>query len=47
MVVERRGYLGFEPFPGELARQGRMKPHAARDALAARDLWLARRRRFR
>ena len=34
-VVERRGYLGFEPFPGELARDGRMKPHAARDALAA------------
>ena len=46
VVVERRGYLGFEPFPGELARQGRMKPHAARDALAARDLWLARKRRF-
>ena len=46
VVVERRGYLGFEPFPGELAREGRMKPHAARDALAARDLWLARRRRF-
>jgi hypothetical protein len=45
-VVERRGYLGFEPFPGELARQGRMKPHAARDALAARDIWQARRRRF-
>jgi hypothetical protein len=45
-VIERRGYLGFEPFPGELAREGRMKPHAARDALAARDLWLARRRRF-
>ena len=45
-VVERRGYLGFEPFPGELAREGRMKPHAARDALAARDLWQARRRRF-
>ena len=21
-VVERRGYLGFEPFPGELARRG-------------------------
>ena len=40
-VVERRGYLGFEPFPGELAREGRMKPHAARDALAARDLWQA------
>ena len=37
-VVERRGYLGFEPFPGDLAREGRMKPHAARDALAARDL---------
>ena len=46
IVVERRGYLGFEPFPGELAREGRMRPHAARDALAARDLWLARRRRF-
>ncbi len=46
LVIERRGYLGFEPFPGELAREGRMRPHAARDALAARDLWLARRRRF-
>ena len=23
-----------------------MRPHAARDALAARDVWLARRRRF-
>ena len=45
-AVERRGYLGFEPFPGELAREGRMKPHAARDALAARDLWQSRRRRF-
>jgi hypothetical protein len=45
-IVERRGYLGFEPFPGELAREGRMAPQAARDALAARDLWLGRRRRF-
>jgi hypothetical protein len=45
-VVERRGYLGFEPFPGELARLGRMKPHAARDALAARELWLGRKRCF-
>lgn len=45
-VVERRGYLGFEPFPGELAREGRMKPQAARDALAARELWQARKRRF-
>jgi hypothetical protein len=45
-VVERRGYRGFEPYPGELAREGRMKPHAARDALAARDLWEGRRRRF-
>lgn len=45
-VVERRGYTGFEPFPGELAKEGRMKPHAARDALAARDLWLGRKRRF-
>ena len=45
-VVERRGYLGFEPYSGEAAREGRMKPHAARDALAARELWQARRRRF-
>ena len=45
-AIERRGYLGFEPFPGDLARDGRMKPHAARDALAALDLWRARRRRF-
>lgn len=45
-AVERRGYTGFDPFPGDLARQGRMKPHAARDALAARDLWQGRRRRF-
>jgi hypothetical protein len=45
-VVERRGYLGFEPFPGDLAREGRMKPHAARDAMAARDLWRSRKRRF-
>lgn len=45
-AVERRGYRGFEPFPGDLARQGRMVPQAARDALAARDLWKARKRRF-
>jgi len=45
-AVERRAYLGFEPFPGEAAREGRMRPHAARDVLAARDLWLGRRRRF-
>ncbi|MFO0891234.1 MAG: hypothetical protein U0790_19085 [Isosphaeraceae bacterium] len=45
-VVERRGYLGFDTFPGDLAREGRMKPHAARDALAARDLWLGRKRRY-
>jgi len=45
-VVERRGYTGFEPFPGRLAREGQMRPHAARDALAAREIWEARRRRF-
>jgi hypothetical protein len=45
-IIERRGYLGFEPFPGDMAREGRMRPHAARDALAARELWQARRRRF-
>ena len=41
-----RAISGFEPFPGELAREGRMTPHAARDALAARELWQGRRRRF-
>jgi hypothetical protein len=45
-VVERRAYMGFEPFPGDLAREGRMTPQAARDTLAARDLWEGRRRRF-
>lgn len=45
-VVERRAYTGFDPFPGDLAREGRMRPHAACDALAARDLWKGRRRRF-
>lgn len=45
-VIERRAYLGFDPFPGELAREGRLKPHAARDTLAALDLWEARRRNF-
>jgi len=45
-VVERRGYVGFDPFDGDLARLGRLTPHAARDALAARDLWRGRRRRF-
>lgn len=45
-AVERRGYLGFDPFPGESAREGRLRPHAARDALAARELWQGRRRSF-
>jgi hypothetical protein len=45
-VVERRGFSGFDPFSSEMARQGRITPQAARDALAARDLWEGRRRRF-
>ncbi len=45
-VVERRGYRGFEPFPSSWTRAGRLAPHAARDAMAARDLWQARRRSF-
>ncbi|WP_165219083.1 hypothetical protein [Aquisphaera insulae] len=45
-AAERRAYQGFEAFPGELAREGRMRPQAARDALAVLDLWRARRRRF-
>jgi hypothetical protein len=45
-VVERRGYRGFDPYSSEMAREGRMTPQFARDALAARDLWHGRRRRF-
>lgn len=45
-VVERRGYLGFDPFSGDMARVGRMVPQAARDAIAAREVWQTRRRRF-
>lgn len=46
LACERRGYRGFEPFSGTLSREGRMAPHAARDAMAARDLWHGRKRRF-
>ncbi|CAN5889395.1 hypothetical protein BH23PLA1_BH23PLA1_23110 [soil metagenome] len=46
IAIERRGYLGFEPFPSSWARQGRLPQPAAREALAARDLWQGRRRRF-
>jgi hypothetical protein len=45
-AVERRGYLGFDPFSGDMARIGRMVPQAARNALAAREAWQTRRRRF-
>jgi hypothetical protein len=45
-IIERRAYRGFDVYPGELARQGRMGPHAARDALRARELWQTRRRHF-
>jgi hypothetical protein len=45
-AVERRGYLGLDTFSGSMARAGRMSPHSARDALGAREVWQARRRRF-
>ena len=45
-AVERRGYLGFDPYSGPMARIGRMAPHSARDTLAARELWAGRKRRF-
>ena len=45
-VVERRGYPGFEAYSSDMAREGRITPQAARDALAARELWQGRRRRF-
>lgn len=46
-AVERRATRVLDPWDGELARSGRLAPHAARDALAARDLWTARRREDR
>jgi len=45
-AVERRGFVGFEAFASDMARAGRMTPQGARDALAARELWEGRRRRF-
>ena len=45
-AVERRGYLEFDPYSSEMARSGRMTPQASRDALAARELWQTRRRKF-
>jgi hypothetical protein len=45
-AIERRGYLGFDTFSGDMARIGRMTPHAARNALAAREVWQTRRRKF-
>lgn len=45
-VVERRGYRGFESYPSDVARAGRMTPQTARDALAAAELWHGRRRKF-
>ena len=45
-VIERRGYRGFEPFSSEAARAGRMAPHAAREAMAAKELWVSRKRKF-
>ncbi len=43
-AVERRGSRTLDPWDSELARSGRLAPHAARDALAARELWIARKR---
>ncbi len=45
-VIERRGFVGFDPFASDMARIGRMTPQAARDSLAARELWEGRQRRF-
>ncbi|MFO0960191.1 MAG: aminotransferase class III-fold pyridoxal phosphate-dependent enzyme [Isosphaeraceae bacterium] len=42
----RRGYRGFETYSGEMNRIGRMVPHAAREALAAREIFEGRRRWF-
>jgi hypothetical protein len=45
-AVERRAYRGFDFFPGDLAREGRMAPHVPRDIIAAKEHWHSRRRRF-
>ncbi len=45
-VVERRGYRGFDPWPGPLARKGLLAPHAARETLAAAEIWKGRKRAF-
>lgn len=44
-VIERRGYTGFDPFGSSMVRAGRMRPQAARDLLAAEDIWRSRKRR--
>ncbi len=45
-AVERRAYRGFDSYPGDLAREGRMAPHVPRDTVAARELWQTRKRHF-
>jgi len=45
-AVERVGFVGFDPFASDMARAGRITPQSARDALAARELWEGRRRKF-
>jgi hypothetical protein len=45
-AIERRGFLGFDTFGSEMARQGRMAPQATRDTLAAKEIWATRKRRF-
>lgn len=45
-VIERRGYLGFEPHSPEMARKGRIRPESTAGAMAALDLWRGRERAF-
>lgn len=46
IVVERRGYDGFDAFPSSLARAGQLAPQRARLTLEARELWQMRRRHW-
>jgi hypothetical protein len=44
LVIERRGYDGFETFPSSLGRAGAMTPQRARNVLEAKEIWQTRRR---
>lgn len=44
LVIERRGYDGFEAFPSSLGRAGLLTPQRARNILEAKEIWQTRKR---